>query len=173
MVEVMGIQAVARDVWGAELRSKRKWKLLELQQVPAHNCTGYWTKRERESECRKFTQAVVMGRRKGRTPLVERHQGHIPNLTHFLLVLWCDACFESPVTATKQASSPLVINLFFSLLERRDRESEAFSSLEFFFFSAKPKIEEQKRRSEELRMWFLQKKSDSTKCVCVCMQGCG
>jgi hypothetical protein len=38
------------------------------------------------------------------------------------------------------------------LLERRDRESEAFSSLEFFFFSAKPKIEEQKRRSEELRM---------------------
>jgi hypothetical protein len=24
-----------------------------------------------------------------------------------------------------------------------------------------------------LRMWFLQKKSDSTKCVCVCMQGCG
>ncbi len=44
----------------------------------------------------------------------------------------------SSVTATKQASSPLVINVFFSLLERRDRESETFSSLEFFFFSAKP-----------------------------------
>jgi hypothetical protein len=35
--------------------------------------------------------------------------------------------------------------------------SSSSSSLE------NPKIEEQKRRSEELRMWFLQTKSDSTK----------
>jgi hypothetical protein len=35
----------------------------------------------------KFKQAAVMGRRRGRTPPVERHQGHIPDLTHFLLVL--------------------------------------------------------------------------------------
>jgi hypothetical protein len=44
--------------------------------------------RERErSECGKFKQVAVMGRRRGRTPPVERHQGHIPDLTHFLLVL--------------------------------------------------------------------------------------
>jgi hypothetical protein len=61
---------------------------------PAHNCTDIlpttaldFEQRERESECGKFNQAAVMGRRRGRTPPVERHQGHIPDLTHFLLVL--------------------------------------------------------------------------------------
>jgi hypothetical protein len=42
---------------------------------------------ERENQSGKFKQAAVMGRRRGRTPPVERHQGHIPDPTHFLLVL--------------------------------------------------------------------------------------
>jgi hypothetical protein len=129
----------------------------QLHRHPTHNCTGFWAKKERERErecvCGKFKQAALMGRRRGGTPPVERHQGHIPDLTHFLLVLWCDACFESPVTATKQAGSPLVISVFF-LCWRDETES-----LKLFLPSSStsssslpnPKIEEQKRISEKTR----------------------